>query len=487
MSRSHSSPSLEFDITNVDSSSEFMTILNFEIAMNTRHVSACLANINGGSPRLSVAMMRKSGMPERAWVGPPGTVFFGYTSDQPLLLSDFFDMMASERLNAHMPIPAHPIPIVSPGDLSLLHVYREQAVLNDKVLEEFFNDFSTVLQIVHRHCSEGTRAKLALNVGLQAAAMDNDIIHYLYELKLACIRGGDTGGAKLKDYEDKLIKPMVYGAGMEAIWGGGESALASYAAVFKQGVENSRACGSLRSDLEFIKGFVSGLHSQFDQDKVAIMANTNLNGAIACALKCCRDGTELNIKGWAPSAPTTKVGTKRSAADSNHNQTTASTTTFNPSGTHAPARAGTLRPYGPRSSSHRDNNSAGNNFGRGGGDSSSAAGGGNVSASKQVFAIQLNDGSDDVELRISDEDMNMMSRDQEQAAERRGEERAFRLSHMGQIGSGGGRICNQWQFTGECAKKSYKSGDTWIPCYFEHPEVGPNFKPTMPPGAKGNK
>ena len=190
-----------------------MSTLNFEIALNTRHVSACLANINGGNPRLSIAMIRKLGMPERAWVRPPGATFFGYTSEYPLLLSDFFNMMASERLNAQMHSPAHPIPIVSPGDLSLLGVYREQAVPNDKVLEEFFNDFSTVLQIVQRHCSEGTRAKLALNVGLQTAAMNNDVVHYLYELKLACIRGGDTGGAKLKDYEDKLIKPMVYGAG----------------------------------------------------------------------------------------------------------------------------------------------------------------------------------------------------------------------------------------------------------------------------------
>ena len=218
------------------------------------------------------------------------------------------------------------------------------------------------------------------------------------------------------------------------------------------------------------------------------MANNNLNGAIACALKCCRDGTELNIKGWASSAPTNKVGTKRSAADSNHNQTTAPTTIFNPSSTHAPARAGTIRPYVPRSSSHRDNNSSGNNFGRGGGgDSSSAAGGGYVSTSKQVFAIQLNDGSDDVELRISDEDMNMLSREQEQAAEQRGEERAVRLFHLGQSGPGGNKICHQWKVTGECAKKSHKSGDTWLPCYFEHPEVGPNFKPMIPLGAKGNK
>ena len=486
MSRSHSSTSLEFDITNVDSSTNFMTTLNFEIALSTRHVSACLASINGGNPRLSAAMMRKSGMPEHAWVGPPGVTFFGYTSEYPLLLGDYFNMMAAERLNAQMSNPAHPPPKVLPGDLSLLGVYREMALPNDKVLEEFFNDFSTVLQIVQKHCSEGTRAKLALNVGLQTAAMNNDVVHYLYELKLACIRGGDTGSSKLKDYEDKLIKPMVYGAGMEALYGGGESALASYAAVFKQGVQNSRACGSLRSDLEFIKGFVSGLHSQFDQDKVAIMANTNLDGAIASALKCCRDGTELNIKGWLPSAPTNKVGAKRSATDVNHNQTTGSSNAFNPSGNSAPVRAASLRPFVPRSSSYRDNNAAGNSF-RGGVDSSSASGGGNVSASRQVFAVQLNDGSDDIELRFSEDDMNMISREQEQAAERRGEERVFRLFHLGQSGSGGGRICHQWQFTGECAKKSFKSGDNWIPCYFEHPEIGPNFKPSMPSGSKGNK
>ena len=214
------------------------------------------------------------------------------------------------------------------------------------------------------------------------------------------------------------------------------------------------------------------------------MGNTKLNGAIAAALKCCRNGNELSIKGWLPSAPTSKfgVGSKRSAADQNQN----TTTSFNPSGQPAPARAATLRTYASRGSYfHRDNNSDGSSFARGSGAPSSAAGGGNASASKQVFAIQLNDGSDEVEVCFSEEDLNMMSREREQAAELRGEERALRLFHLSQSGSGGGRICHQWQHTGECAKKSFKSGDNWIPCYFEHPEVGPNFKPLQ--GTKSNK
>ena len=483
---SRHSQSLEFDITNISSSSEFLSTVTFDIATSTKHISACLPNINGGNPRLSNAMLRKQNMPESAWVGPPGVTFFGYTSEEPLLLGQYFDMMAAERLNAQMLVPEHPVPTVFPGDLSLVGVYREMALPNDKVLEEFFNDFSTVLQIVQKHCSEGTRAKLALNVGLQQAAMNTDIVHYLYELKLSCIRGGDTGASKLKDYEDKLIRPLIYGAGMEANWGGGESAFASYAAAFKQGVQNSRACGSVRSDLEFVKGFVSGLHPQFDQDKVAIMVSKSLNNAIAAALSCCRNGTELNIKGWLPSAPTNKVGAKRSVADLDHNSNSVHTTTFNPSGPITSARAATLRPYMPRpSSSYRDNNSAGNGFARGGGALSGAAGGGNASASRQVFSVQLNDGSDDVELSLSEEDVSMISREQEQAAERRGEERAFRLFHLGQSASGGGKICHQWLHTGECAKKSFKSGDSWIPCYFEHPEVGPNFKPLQ--SAKSNK
>jgi hypothetical protein len=482
MSRSYNSSPLEFDITDVDSSSKFWSAVFFDISINTRHISSCLPTINGGNARLSNAMLRKENISESTWVAPPGATFFGYASEEPLRLGDFYRVMNSERLNAQMLIPHHPPPIVFPGDLSLLGIYREMALPNDKVLEEFYNDFATVLQIVQKHCSESTRDKLALNAELQFAAMNNDIVRYLYELKLACIRGGDSGEARMKDYEDRMIKPLIYGGGMEALWGGGEGALASYAASFRQGAENSRACGSVRTDAEFVKGFVSGLHPQFDQDKVAIAAHTNLSGAIAAALKCCRNGIDLNMRGWLPSGPTSKVGAKRTVADTNHNQTVATTTAFNPSGSSAPVRAASLRTYTSRGSySQRDNNPSGNNFVRGGGASSSAAGG----ASKQVFAVHLNDGSEDIELCLSEGDLDMLSRERETAAEQRGEERAFRLFHMGQSGSGGGRICHQWQHTGECAKKSFKSGDNWIPCYFEHPEVGPNFKPTQ--GAKSNK
>ncbi len=69
---------MEFDITKVDSSTNFMSTLKYEIATSIRHVTACLASINDGffNPRLSVARMRKTGMPEHAWVGPPGVTFF---------------------------------------------------------------------------------------------------------------------------------------------------------------------------------------------------------------------------------------------------------------------------------------------------------------------------------------------------------------------------------------------------------------------------
>jgi hypothetical protein len=115
-------------------------------------------------------------------------------------------------------------------------------VPNKKSLEEFHNEFPVVVQIVQMHCNEGTRDKLALNTGMQTAAMNDDVVHYLYELKLACIRGGDTGTSKLKDYEDSLLKPMMYGTGMEALHGGGESAFAGYVAAFRNG-STSRAGG----------------------------------------------------------------------------------------------------------------------------------------------------------------------------------------------------------------------------------------------------
>jgi hypothetical protein len=401
--------------------------------------------------------------------------------------------MEDERLNALMPVPMHPIPIVPPGDLSLLGVTRATLVQNEKSLEEFHNEFPVLVQIVQMHCNEGTRDKLALNAGMQTAAMNNDVVHYLYELKLACIRGGDTGAAKLKDYEDALLKPMMYGTGMEALHGGGESAFAGYVAAFRNGLTCCHACDSVRTDAEFIQGFVTGLHMQFDSVKVDIMKHSNINSAIECALGYLRSGIRLCIKGWDSSPPTSKASAKRSSsvAELNHNQknatlpvSTSVSSNFNPSASSLPSatRSASLR-YSPRnSSSYRDNNSAGNGLARGGGGSASSSSAGGGYPSKQVFAVHLDDGSDDIELCLTENDMQMISSEQISAAEKRGEERAFNIFHMG---AGGAKpICHEWSIRGECSKRTHKSGDVFLKCYYDHPEIGQNFRPS---GTRGNK
>jgi hypothetical protein len=160
--------------------------------------------------------------------------------------------------------------------------------------------------------------------------MRSDIVHYLYELKLACIRGEDTGASRLKDYEDKLLKQLLYNSGMAFLHGGGEGPYASYASAFKQGVQNCKACDTVRSDAEFIKGFVSGLHEQFDSEKRHFLKIKTLDGVIAAGLDCCRSNKELGVAKWTDTAAT-NVGSKRFISDINTKQIT-TTAILNPSG-----------------------------------------------------------------------------------------------------------------------------------------------------------
>jgi hypothetical protein len=397
--------------------------------------------------------------------------------------------MAAERINEEMLLPSRPTLKMPMGDLSLLKVTRDMVAPDERALEEFRNEFSIVLQIVLKHCNSGTRAKLALNAGIQTAVMNNDVVHYLYELKLACIRGGDTGMAKLKDYEDALLKPMMYGTGMEALYGGGESAFAKYADAFKNGLTSCRACGSVRTDSEFIQGFVSGLHMQFDSTKVEIMKHTTIDSAIEYALGCLRSGIVLCIKGWESSPPTSKVGVKRSftMAEMNHNQKNATlpvSTNFNPSASssHPTVRTASLKHPYRNHSPYRDSNSNSTVRGNDSTFSSSSAGGGRSSATKQVFAIRLDDSPDDIELTLTEDDLNMISREHLLAAEKRGEERMCNIFQLNVAGTRA--ICHEWYVKGECSKKSHKSGDVFLKCFYDHPEIGPNFKPLI---AKSNK
>ena len=447
--------------------------------MVTKHPPACLPSGNSGMPKLPANMIRKQGMSDEAWVGCPGILFFGESSVKPLLLHQYFKIMEDERTNAMKANPLYPIPIVGASDLSHLGVYKSMVSPNEKVIEEFYNEFAVAVQIVQRHCSDATCDKLTLNEELQSAIMRNDIVHYLFELKLACIRGGDTGASKLKDYEDRLLKPIFYHTGMAYLYGGGETAFSRYAAAFKQGMQSCRACGTVRTDAEFIKGFVSGLHKQFDNDKRDIITAKTIDSAIALALERCRNGVELAMHGWEESLAI-NVGSKRNLPE-NNDKPTATSVNHNPSSSTPTIRSASFsRAFTGNRSVHRGQPGV---FSSTGG----ASGGGlyrgnatsfesNAPAAAQVFAIHMNDGSEPVEVCFDAEDLNLVSDEMLRAAEESGASQAFRIFQTSM--SGMNKICHEWSVKGECSKRTHKyNGEFFLPCHYDHPEIGPHFQP----------
>ena len=472
---------LQFDITNIASSAHFLRTVYYEISLATKHTRACIPSGND-MPKLHANLIKKMGISENAWVGCPGIVFFGESSPKPLLLHQYFFNMDAEKANAARAIPLYPIPVVGPSDFSHLGIYRSMVTPNDKVVEEFYNEFAVALQIVQYHCSEATRDKLVLNDELETAIMRNDIVHYLYELKLACIRGGDTGANLVKDYEDKLLKPLLYNAGMAFLHGGGEGAYASYASAFKQGVVNCKACYTLRSDAEFIKGFVSGLHEQFDSEKRALMKIKTLDGVISAGLDCCRSNKELGIAGWTETAAT-NVGSKRPLSETNTKQTT-TPAILNPSGSAPTVRTASIsRSYpGDRGNYRGYTGSSASGGGLYRSNSNSNSNEKNGTATAQVFAINIEGSDQTVEVCFSSEDLSMVSEDMLRAAEISGEQRAYQIFHTGLNGSGRpitqNKICHEWNERGECIRKTHKyNGEFFLPCHYDHPEIGPNFQP----------
>ena len=83
---------------------------------------------------------------------------------------------------------------------------------------------------------------------------------------------------------------------------------------------------------------------------------------------------------------------------------------------------------------------------------------------------------------LTENDMQMISSEQISAAERRGEERGFNIFHTE---AGGAKpICHKWSIRGECSKRTHKSNDVFLKCYYDHPEIGQNLRPS---GTRGNK